>query len=41
MRVIKFSDVVHILEQHMESREAASIVLDLLDYMFIIEDTEN
>ena len=33
MRVVKVSDIIHVLELHLETPEAASIVLDLLDYV--------
>jgi len=38
MRVVKFEDVVSVLEDHLDTPEAAGIVYDLLDYMFIIAD---
>jgi hypothetical protein len=38
MRVIKFKDIVYVLELHLETSEAAGIVLDLLDYQFDIND---
>ena len=41
MRVIKLTDVIHVLELHMETSEAAGIVLDLLDYVFKIEVGED
>ena len=37
MRVVKMSDIIYVLELHMETSEAASIVLDLLDYQFEVE----
>ena len=41
MRVVKMSDIIYVLELHMETPEAAGVVLDLLDYMFEIEgDTD-
>ena len=38
MRVVKFEDVISVLEDHLDTPEAAGIVYDLLDYMFIIAD---
>lgn len=38
MRVVKFEDIVHVLELHLETSEAAGIVLDLLDYQFDTND---
>lgn len=40
MRVVKFKDIVYVLELHLETPEAASIVLDLLDYQFDINDDD-
>ena len=37
MRVVKWENIIYVLELHMETPEAAGIVLDLLDYMFEIE----
>ena len=37
MRVVKWEDIIYVLELHMETPEAASVVLDLLDCMFEIE----
>lgn len=41
MRVVKMSDIIYVLELHMETSEAAGVVLDLLDYMFEIEGDNN
>ena len=38
MRVISMSDIIHVLELHLETSEAAGIVLDLLDYVVETED---
>ena len=38
MKVVKFEDIVHVLELHLEASEAAGIVLDLLDYQFDTND---
>lgn len=38
MRVVKFEDIVHVLELHLETSEAAGIILDLLDYQFDTND---
>ena len=38
MRVVKFEDVISVLEDHLDTPEAAGIVYDLLDYMFVIAD---
>lgn len=40
MRVVKFGDIVHVLELHLETPEAAGIVLDLLDYQFDINSDD-
>lgn len=40
MRVVKFEDIVHVLELHLETSEAAGIVLDLLDYQFDTDDDD-
>ena len=37
IRVVEFSDIIYVLEMHLETSEAAGVVLDLLDYMFEIE----
>ena len=39
MRVVEMSDIIHVLELHLETSETAGIVLDLLDYVKEIEDT--
>lgn len=41
MRVVRFEDIIHVLELHLETSEAAGIVLDLLDYEFEIEGDVN
>lgn len=38
MIVVKFEDVVSVLEDHLDTPEMADIVYDLLDYMFVIAD---
>lgn len=40
MRVVKFKDIVHVLELHLETSEAAGIALDLLDYQFDTNDDD-
>lgn len=40
MRVIEISDIIHVLELHLETSEVASIVLDLLDYATEIDSSE-
>lgn len=40
MRVVKMSDIIHVLELHLETSETASIVLDLLDYVEEIDSSE-
>ena len=41
MRVVKMSDIIYVLELHMETSEAAGVVLDLLEYQFEIEGDAN
>lgn len=41
MRVAAMSDIIHVLELHLETSEAASIVLDLLDYEFEVDTEED
>ena len=41
MRVVKWEDIVHVLELNLETPEAAGVVLDLLDYVFEIEGDIN
>lgn len=38
MRVVEMSDIIYILELHLETSEAAGIVLDLLDYVKEIDE---
>lgn len=38
MRVVEMSDIIYVLELHLETSETASIVLDLLDYVKEIEN---
>ena len=38
MRVVSMPDIIHVLELHLETSEAAGIVLDLLDYVVETED---
>ena len=40
MRVVEMSDIIYVLELHLETSEAASIVLDLLDYVKEIDSSE-
>lgn len=40
MRVVKVSDIIHVLELHLETCETASIMLDLLDYVEEIDSSE-
>ena len=40
MRVIKVSDIIHVLELHLETPETAAIILDLLDYVKEIDSSE-
>ena len=41
MRVVKFEDIISVLEDHLDTPETAGIVLDLLDYVLILEDNKN
>ena len=41
MRVAAMSDIIHVLELHLETPEVAGIVLDLLDYEFEVETSED
>lgn len=38
MRVIPTSDIIYVLELHLNTPEVAGIMLDLLDYELWIED---
>lgn len=38
MRVIEVPDIIDVLELHLETSEAAAIVLDLLDYVKEIDE---
>ena len=38
MIVVKFEDVVNVLKDHLDTPEAADIIYNLLDYMFVIAD---
>jgi hypothetical protein len=38
MRMVSMPDIIHVLELHLETPEAAGIVLDLLDYVVEMED---
>ena len=38
MRVVSMPDIIHVLELHLETPEAAEIVLDLLDYVKEIDN---
>ena len=40
MRVVSMPDIIHVLELHLETPETAGIVLDLLDYAFELETSE-
>lgn len=37
MRVVSMPDIIHVLEDHLDTPIAASIVLDLIDLWFEIE----
>ena len=41
MKVVKWEDILHVLELNLETPEAAGVVLDLLDYQFEIEGDIN
>ena len=38
MRVVEMSDIIYVLELHLETPETAAIVLDLLDYVKEIDE---
>ena len=38
MRVVSMPDIIQVLELHLETAEAAAIVLNLLDYVVEMED---
>lgn len=38
MKVIKIEDVIYVLENHLNTPEAAGIIYELLDYIFIVAD---
>lgn len=38
MRVVPMSDIIYVLELHLETAETAAIVLDLLEYIVEMED---
>ena len=40
MRVVSMPDIIYVLELHFETPEVASVVLDLLDYIIEVEDSE-
>lgn len=40
MRVVEMSDIIYVLELHLETSETASIVLDLLDYVKEIDSSK-
>lgn len=40
MRVVKVSDIIYVLENHLETPQTAGIVLELMDYWFEIEGEE-
>lgn len=39
MKVLKWSDVMHILELHFEASQVADVALDLFDYAFEVENS--
>ena len=41
MKVVKWEDIIHVLELNLDTPEAAGVVLDLFDYMFEIEEGED
>ena len=41
MTVVKLEDIIYVLENHLDTPEAAGIVLDLFDYILILEDNRN
>ena len=40
LRVIPTADIIHVLELHLDTAEAAGILLDLLPYELRIKDDE-
>ena len=38
MKVVKWEDIIHVLELNLDTPEAAGVVLDLLDYQFEVEE---
>lgn len=40
MRVVKVSDIIYVLENHLETPQTAGIVLELMDYWFEMETSE-
>ena len=40
MKVAARSDIIHVLELHLDTSEVASIMLDLFDYEFELETSE-
>lgn len=40
MKVLTWSDIIHVLELHLESLEVANIAPDLSTYAFELEDSE-
>ena len=38
MKVVKWEDIIYVLELNLDTPEAAGVVLDLLDYWFEIEE---
>lgn len=38
MRVVEMSDIIYVLELHLETSDVAGIVLDLLDYVKEIDE---
>ena len=38
MRVVKWEDIIRVLELNLDTPEAAGVVLDLLDYQFEVEE---
>lgn len=40
MKVLTWSDIIHVLELHLESSEVANIAPDLSTYAFELEDSK-
>ena len=35
--MVQVPDIIHVLENHLDTPEAAGILLDLLDYVFVVD----